>query len=735
MLARKLLLLAVATFVAAARGACDAPADFLAHADPLAAPVAPAVCAPLAQTPPGFTWPAQKGAEGYTIELTFPDGHVEKQPTRWNASPWHARLAPGRYTWRVSVERAQGTARSDSRPFTIRPDAAPFIVPTLDEAVHRADSTEHPRSWPHEPGKLFAALRFARATGLATLATEAANHVKDAVQPEPTSGSKNSNYDDTVAEQKRTLNAALAGAATGNEVLEQDAIRRLMAQSRWNTSGTLSEAANDMANRTVAWTLALGYDWLHHDLDARERQAILAALRTRTQAMVDDVLPRIARSPYDSHAQVSLTTIAAIAALVAGDVPEAGEWLRETLPLVAIWTSAWGGEDGGYANGTAQMLWDDAADLVPWYVLRNAAGFDLARKDWVRHHGRFLAYFLPPGSPAGVFGDGAELPLGELRARVAKAFDAFAPSPLLDWTAGELEGEDRSRLELLLAPLSQPRQAPLPRGTPNGAFFPSVGWVAMHSDLADPRRTSVYFKSSPYGSHNHGHADQNAFVVNDLGKRLAIASGYYDDYDTAHWKDWYRQTRAANAITFDGGRGQGSGKRFSGAITRFESHPDYDFAIGRAEPAYGGAASLAQRTIVYLRPDVVLVYDRLEAPVARTWEWNIHALHRMKEIDDTRVAIANGEARLCVHVLASPAIAFHQTDAFTAAPRGANHPNQWHGTFATAAAHQRAQFVTLMRVRSDCSGENTLARHVANGWEVRVNGRTVHLGAESVAVR
>ena len=39
-----------------------------------------------------------------------------------------------------------------------------------------------------------------------------------------------------------------------------------------------------------------------------------------------------------------------------------------------------------------------------------------------------------------------------------------------------------------------------PEGTPNAAVFPVIGWAAMHSDLRDPRRTSVYFKSSPYGS-------------------------------------------------------------------------------------------------------------------------------------------------------------------------------------------------------------------------------------------
>src|SRR5262249_45653238 len=120
-------------------------------------------------------------------------------------------------------------------------------------------------------------------------------------------------------------------------------------------------------------------------------------------------------------------------------------------------------------------------------------------------------------TPSGLFGDGLELPLKEVWARVGKAYTAFAPSPLGEWYATHLRGEDNERLELLLAPAFDKQREQPPAGTPNGAAFPSIGWAAMHSDLSDPARTSVYFKSSPYGSFNHSHADQNSFVVNDKG--------------------------------------------------------------------------------------------------------------------------------------------------------------------------------------------------------------------------
>jgi uncharacterized Zn-binding protein involved in type VI secretion len=263
----------------------------------------------------------------------------------------------------------------------------------------------------------------------------------------------------------------------------------------------------------------------------------------------------------------------------------------------------------------------------------------------------------------------------------------------------------------------------------------------MHSDLADPKRTSVYFKSSPYGSYNHSHADQNSFVVNDKGKRLAIASGYYDNFRTPHWTNWYKQTRSTNAITFENGTGQRvDGREFSGEITRFETTAGYDYAVGQAARAYGGALTRAQRTMVYLRPNAVIVYDALAANNAHTWEWNIHAVNRMTPAGTKAVHVKNGDAQMCVEMLASPAVEFSQGDQFTAPPAPSSMqktaPNEWHGAFATTAKSKDAEFIAVMRVGADCSkGTGASVARSAGGWEVKVDGKTVSLAGDTVSVR
>jgi len=724
-----------------ARGGCGSHADFLVRSDALLAPVRPTDCSVITQTPPEFTWPPLDGKYSYTLTLTKPDGSTESRDTAKNWLVWDKVLPAGKYSW--TLKSTLDKEVTQPRTFTIAPDAVPFLLPGADALVRHAKETPRPRTWAADASTPILAAKAERAKGFKAMTDDVEGHMRNPVQEEPNASSNDSNYEDTVIEQKRTLAAAYAWAATHNPKFGADAARRLVAQAAWSTTGRISFRNNDMASRNVAWTLALGYDWTYDYLEPAQKKAILEAIRARTKEMYELYVAtdKITKTPYDSHGNLTLTITAAIAALVAGDIPEADEWMRGAVRPAIVFTSPWGGADGGFGNGTAQAQWDTGTNLIVWSVLKNATGIDIAKKDWVRHYARYLAYFLPPGTPAGLFGDGQEQNLAEIWARIGKAYTAFAPSPLGRWYAAQWQGEDDARIEYLLAPRLAKDSVAFPQGTPNGAVFPSIGWAAMHGDLADPMRTSVYFKSSPYGSYNHSHADQNSFVVNDKGKRLAIASGYYDNFRTPHWTNWYKQTRSTNAITFENGTGQRvDGREFAGEITHFESTAGYDYAVGHAEKAYAGALTKAQRTIVYLRPGSVIVYDALASANAHAWEWNIHALNKMTPASEKAVQLENGEARMCVEMLASPAAAFSQTDQFTAPPAPStmnkSEPNQWHGAFATRERSKDAEFVALMRIGADCaSASGASAQRVATGWEVKVDGKTVSLAGDTVSVK
>ena len=733
---RACILAMAAAAPVAADAECGVHKDFIVRSDATLAPVRPADCATVTQTPPEFTWPPVNGRNlAYTVLLKHPDGRLESRTTAKNWLAWDAALPAGTYSWQLKVSGSERDT-SDARRFTIAPDAAAFVVPPAAAMLKRARETPRPRTWPADATGPIAAAKAERAKALRDLLAEVDDDMKKSVMAEPHADSQGSNYDDSVTEQKRALAAAFAWAATHNKRYGEDGANRLLALAAWNPLGATGYKVNDMASRTVAWTLALGYDWMHDGLGDAQKATLVRAIRARTQPMYDDMMARISQYPYDSHGNITLNILAAIGLLMAGDLPEADAWVQEALPMAIVWTSPWGWQDGGFANGTAQGFWDAASNLPAWLVYRNAAGVDLAKKDWVRNHIRYFAYFVPPGSPAGVFGDGQELSLPELWARLAKALNAFAPSALGRWYARRMDGEDALRIELLLAPRFDLGAAALPADTPNAALFPSIGWAALHSDLADRERTSIYFKSSPYGSYNHSHADQNSFVIHAKGRRLAFASGYYDGYRTAHWTNWYKQTRAADAITLDGGKGQGLDDRaFAGEITRFETHAGYDVVSGRAEKAYGGTLTRAERDVVYVRPGTIVVRDRLASSAPRTWEWNIHAVNRMTKVSERRIALRDGPAQMCVEMAAGPDVAFTQTDRFTAPPSGSREPSEWHGTFATTARSPQAEFLTVMRVGSDCGAGAAEAARAGDGWRVSVDGRIVELSADRIGVK
>ncbi len=644
----------------------------------------PADCATVEQSPPDFSWPDLSPDAQYQVTLTYPDGHARILAALWNWINWDEALAAGNYAWQIQATNSNGTANSNPRRFTVGAWAIAFVVPNWATLFGRATAKGHPRALPDA------------ATGQVMIAQRQA-------------GSR-------------------------NPVYLTDAWRRAQNLASWDPHGSTAYATTDEGSSAIAVTLALAYDWLYPWMNADQRNQLLAPIVARGSDMYNDVIgtrARVAVRPYDSHGNITLTYLAVITVLLAGDVPQAEIGLHDALPLAIHWTSPWGLEDGGFGNGTAYATWTTGSLLIAWYVLRWTVDIDLAQKSWTRDYANFLAYFIPPGTPAGAFGDGAEASLAEAWARFGKAQALLAPSPLARWYATQLSGEDPAGLELLLAPPADPSPAPYPAGTPNAMLSPSIGWAALHSDLADPARISVYFKASPYGSYNHSHADQDSFVVNAAGQPLAIDSGYYDGYMTPHWWQWYKQTRAHNAITFDGGQGQpiyeGGGQLGPGTMAGFTHHPDYDIVQGDATQAYGGALSRAQRSLVYLRPDLLLVYDNLASIKPRQWEWNIHALDSMGVISDTQISIAHNGQSLCIDMLAGPPMHFAQTSQFSVDPAaGFVWTPQWHGAFTSASPSAAAQFIALLRV--GCTASAASASKANGVWTVLAGSRTVTIG-------
>ena len=774
---------------------------------PGVAAVRPADCARVQQSPPDFSWPPGDGGP-YTVSLAFPDGHTETRSVTNNWLNWDGTLPAGTYTWTV----ARAGLTSLPRRFTVSADAVPFVVPDIETVIQQLLAKPHPRGMPDN--STLSAMAGQRDFELRVLRFSVDRLLGEPLPPDGLQGDGDG-YDRF---GMRALWSLIAYAYDRTDVYKEDARRRVLNLAAWDPRGPTT--VDDQESRYVAYVVAVGYDWLAATWSAAEREQVLTMLNTRIGDLHAwatgargwppsdpnaGIPPPIWQTPRDSHRNVTAAVVAGMSTLLVGDLPAADTWVRDLLPFAANVMSPWSGEEGGYANGTAYSMWDTGGLLTTWYVLRQAtcggpACIDMAQKAWVRNWGRFITYFVPPtypadaaihdvrkndaGTPIGLFGDGfAEPELFEARARFVKSYANFAPGAFACWLAAGLTGGDQTRAEYLMSPPDTcAAPAAFPSGAPNSLYLPAIGWLAMHSDLADLDRTSVYFKSSPrpFGAFNHQSADQNAFVINAGGERLAIESGYNDDFGTNHWQYWVKRTRSKNAITFDGGQGQIAFEHLPdpfkatghGSIVRQHSTADFDIVTGDAKDAYNGALTRALRTVVFLRPGTILVYDSLASSTPRTWEWNIHALNPFTVISSSRrVLITRGTQSLCVEVLAGPPRQFvpvsdsdfsswgrsnDPTNDVSAAPLDSAAAVQYHGKFAATRASTTAEFIVLMRVNAPCGdlfsstqtaatadltaaperasrpcGETEpSATRAKGGWTVRTGDRTLSITAD-----
>ena len=708
--------------------------DWMVTGNPMAQDVRPRDCDTVQQSPPAFRWPDVIKSGGYQVTLTYPDGRARTLAATQNWLNWDEVLAAGNYSW--SVTYSGGTA-SMRRRFTVDSNSKPFLVPKMSAVLTTVSAKPHPRSLPD--AATLAAMKSQRSSAVSSLLNEVSGHLTQVL---PTAGAS---ADDAFTYSKLALSSLMACVYSNQDVYCNDAIRRVMSLASWDPVGATSytKAGMNMAARNLTWTVAIGYDWLYPRLTTIQRSQLLSMINTRNAAMYNDIIgsrARIAISPRDSLGNQTLSAVAVISTLVAGDLPVAGTWLQNALPLALNSINPWGGDDGGFANAAAQGAWD-VSELAPaWNALFYATGINVAQNAWVRNWGRYFTYFTPPGMAAGttVFGDGFELNESEHQASYGKGYFYFNPTPLGRWHAAQLNAENPTRFEYLMAPPADFSGAQaFPSGTPNSLYLSSIGQVAMHSDLSAPGRTSVYFKSSPppYGAYNHSHADQNSFVVNSGGQRLAIESGYYDNYKTSHWLNWYHTTKAKNAITYDGGQGQlfyeVGDKMGYGRITGFTSTPAYDVVSGDATAAYGGALTTAQRMLVYLRPNLILVYDNVASATSRQWEWNIHAVNQMTSTSDTTAKIQNNGQTMCITMLAGPTMRFSQTNQFTANPTG-TWAAQWHGKFYSTTRVPSTEFIALLNV--GCTSVMASATKSGGVWTVPVGATVVTIDSGGIAV-
>ncbi len=540
-------------------------------------------------------------------------------------------------------------------------------------------------------------------------------------------------------QQSRILEGMAEAAVAWYVTRDPWFLNEMRARMTLFTPSVLSrKCSGDVAEtRDLVWFYALAYDFAYAGMSASERQAVKNILLSCGNAGLVKVADTVRLYPENPIAFNALGKWVGALLIVRGDMPEMNAWLRAALPTYVANVSPWGGDDGGFANGSTYAQWDSGESLIMWDLVDRVLGVPFYRKPWLTEFARFIAYALPPGTPVGVFGDGAEINRREEWARFGKAIMNRSDTALSRWYVKQQSGEDYARLHILLSPREYAGAVALPATQPNGAYFPAVGWSAMHSSLTDRLRTSVFFKSSPFGSVNHSHADQNSFVMFSKGVVLAMDSGVYDYYNSPHWRNYYKQTKAHNAITVDGGLGQslgaaGLGERAAaGRLIRFEQTGAFDISTGDASAAYGGLLSKAKRTLIFIRPATLVTIDQLGSASPRRYEYNLHTPVALSGTAAAfRAAVAPAE--LCGTVASPDALTLSASQGYyplPAAPAGAHHWTRF--SFANA----RTSGLIVSVLRTDCLSAKPNIAFGATGATISAGGRVISVTDLDVTVQ
>jgi hypothetical protein len=651
----------------------SARADWAQSADPLVVRANPSGSEVQLQNPPTFTWARHPGgAARYEIQIAPEGGSPVTATTDRNWYLPTKSLAQGKYTWRVRP--AGSNDWSTPRAFSITGKSAVFEAPDNATLRERILAKARPRSLPPSftPYATWSAARkkdqdpyLSRLVNEVKLQTGALPDLIDARWPlvitaplTAAMAAQQREIAHRVDEASRQLEAAaILWRLKKDPDYLKEAFKRGDQLAALSPLGPTSYANQDQATRQVALSLVKAVDLLAGDLDAERKARWLKIVSVRANEMFKDLAAdkgRLDQHPYDSHGVTLLGYMALISTLALGDVADAQKWFDFSFRAHAAMPEPWSGQEGGYANGTAYAEYTAAYMIALWDPILQATGVNLYAKPWTVGFLDFLIEFVPPGAPVHAFGDGSET---RPDPRVLRALANRMVSPRAAWYASKLTANEDA-LSVIEAPYPMPVTGTRRKVQPsNEAYFPSIGWVAIHRDIGSKGDASFYFKSSPYGSFNHSHGDQNGLLLTVAGKPLLVKAGWYDWYGSPLWTDWYHQTRSQNAITFDGGKGQlvdGYREQLqrNGRITEFSVKPAYDYAEGDATPAYSGQLTQARRQVAYLRgPNAFVVRDKLSAKVPHTYEFNVHAPGVMKVESPSSVKIGTGRRSVCLRDL------------------------------------------------------------------------------------
>ena len=381
----------------------------------------------------------------------------------------------------------------------------------------------------------------------------------------------------------------------------------------WDPEGASHPKHADLAASSLVRGMAMAYDVCYDDLTPEERKLAADAIRIRGRHFRERIVPIGSREGNHCWDNVRAT---ATVAVVLAEEPGMEDWFGFTAYLFAYKFLPGRGFDGESEEGLYYWSYGFGNAAACLDLLKHTGGPDLYRQPWARVTARFPVYCAPPEGYKISFADNSKpnhRNLGPHRRDFVAKLAQEAGDPAGMWYAG-------------LVPKDGPRPA-VPLDIEQSMHFRHIGVVAFNTFLADGRENvALGFHSGKYFG-NHQHADQNSFVINAYGEKLAIDGGYYDWWGSQHFLHYSVRTQAHNTVLVNGTGQALHVAGTDGRIAAYYDSPEFGYVEGDGSKAflYGCLLKKFDRRIFFLKPDHVIVYDQLAAPEKSTFSFLMHS--------------------------------------------------------------------------------------------------------------
>ena len=673
-------------------------------------------------TPPGFSWRPMKDIAQWEIQVAdtedFSNPHYQAAQIRYNVHCPPTPFEPGRYFWRYRGldSNDNPTSWSQSRIFTIAPDATEMPLPAREDLLSRIPSS-HPRL-------------FVRPEMMDALRTKARGELKDQFErmkvraedllADPPSTEEPPLYPEGIVRHgeewrkiwwsnrvrvRETLGGAAELAFTrlldGGEEYGRLAKRLLLEAAQWDPRGSTGYLYNDEAGMPYSYYFSRSYTFLHDLLTEEERELCRQVMKIRGDEMYNKLYPKHFWQPYDSHANRAWHFLGEISIAFQGEIEGAEEWAWFAMNVFRNVYPVWSDSSGGWHEGAAYLA--SYQSRFTWWadIMKAAFNIDAYDKPYYSQAGFFLLYLMPPGMVGGGFGDNSQLRGAGDNREIMPIFAAQAGNPYWQWYADQLDGTEFGADYIGFLRTSLPTVQPLPpTDLPSSRQFQGIGQAFLNSSLVTANENvQVLIKSSPFGTQSHGYDANNSFLLSAFGERMLVNSGRRDMHGSEHHSGWMWSTRSGNNITINGGEGQiKNSARARGRLAAFETTPELDVVTGDASESHPGLDRFL-RTIIFVKPELVVVFDRLTANQPATFDYWLHAINEIQVTDQHRLLVSAGDSRCDINILTPQGLTFTQTNQYDPNPRERIRLREWHLTASTPEEFQHIEFVTLYRPR------------------------------------